>query len=33
LPPGAALELPVEDPSLVFTISGTDNQNLAWLGV
>ena len=30
--PGAAVELPVEDPSQVFVISGTDNQDVAWVG-
>jgi len=30
--PGAAVELPFEDPSLIYAISQTEGQDLAWLG-
>jgi hypothetical protein len=31
--PGSVLELPVEDPSQVYAVSGSDNQDLAWMGI
>jgi hypothetical protein len=31
--PGGVLELPLEDPSQVYVVSGSDNQDLAWMGV
>ncbi len=31
--PGSVLELPVEDPSQVYAVSGSPNQDLAWMGV
>jgi len=31
--PGANLELPVDDPSQVYVISGTASQDVAWMGV
>lgn len=33
LPPGSVLELPVEDPSQIYVVSGTADQDLAWMGV
>ena len=33
LVPGNAAELPIEDPSLVYAVSGSESQDLAWLGV
>jgi hypothetical protein len=33
LVPGGILELPVDDPSLIYAISGTPGQNLNWLGI
>jgi len=31
--PGGAVELPIDDPSLIYVISNTANQDLAWMGV
>jgi hypothetical protein len=31
--PGGAVELPIDDPSLIYAISNTANQDLAWMGV
>jgi hypothetical protein len=31
--PGGAVELPVDDPSLVFAVCQTPNQDLCWMGV
>jgi len=31
--PGSAIELPVDDPSLIYVISNSPSQDLAWLGV
>jgi hypothetical protein len=31
--PGAAMEIPCEDPSQVFAVSGSEGQDLAWMGV
>jgi hypothetical protein len=33
LVPGSAVEIPIEDPSLVYAVSGSESQDLAWLGV
>ncbi len=33
MPPGSALELPVEDPSEVYASSQSEGQDLAWMGV
>jgi hypothetical protein len=33
LPPGSAIEIPVSDPSLIYAISPTAGQDLAWMGV
>jgi len=31
--PGCAIELPLEDPSQVYAVSLTPNQDVAWMGV
>ncbi len=31
--PGSVIELPIDDPSLIFAISLTEGQDLAWMGV
>lgn len=33
LPPGACIELPVDDPSHVYVVSQSAGQDVAWLGV
>jgi hypothetical protein len=33
LPPGSVMELPLEDPSQVYVISQSPDQDLAWMGV
>ena len=30
--PGSAVELPFEDPSLIYVVSPSENQDVAWLG-
>jgi len=31
--PGGAIELPVDDPSLIYAVSQTPDQDLCWMGV
>jgi hypothetical protein len=31
--PGATMELPIDDPSLIYAVSLSENQDLAWMGV
>ncbi len=31
--PGGVLELPVDDPSVIFAVSQSPNQDLAWMGM
>jgi hypothetical protein len=31
--PGGAVELPIDDPSMVYVISNTANQDVAWMGL
>ncbi len=31
--PGGAVELPIDDPSLIYAISNTPSQDLAWMGL
>jgi hypothetical protein len=33
LVPGAVMELPVDDPSQVYVVSGSPNQDVAWMGI
>jgi hypothetical protein len=31
--PGSSIDLPIEDPSQIYVISQSSNQDLAWMGV
>jgi len=31
IPPGAALELPIEDPSLLYVVATEESQDIAWV--
>lgn len=31
--PGGAVELPIDDPSMVYVVSNTDDQDICWMGV
>ena len=31
--PGAIMELPIDDPSVIYAISLSPNQDLAWMGI
>jgi hypothetical protein len=33
LPPGSVIELPLEDPTQIYVVSGSEGQDLAWMGV
>jgi hypothetical protein len=33
MPPGCVLEIPVEDPSLIYAISQSPGQDVCWMGV